>query len=102
MQLSPTQSLLLLLLVGVAIGGWVYGLHWKNIAGGGGFTREEKVIFQLQDQIEVLTQQNAALNEALRLERGEEIDPSADKRSPGGPATSMPLLQDQKVELPKR
>lgn len=102
MQLSPTQSLVLLVLVGIAIGGWVYGLHWKNIASGGGFTRDEKVIFQLQDQIEALTQQNVELNDALREARGEPKGEDVEKNWGEGAVSSSPLLQDQKVELPRK
>lgn len=102
MQLSPTQSLLLLVLIGIAIGGWVYGLHWKNIASGGGFTREEKVIFQLQEQIEELTQQNADLNTAIRELQGDAVNQGADKNTEGTPISTTPLLQEQKVELPRR
>ena len=53
MSLTPLQSLILLALVGLAISGWLYGLHWKRIATGDSFTKEEKVMFLLQDQIEV-------------------------------------------------
>jgi hypothetical protein len=91
-----------LVLVGAAIGGWVYGFHWKNVASGDGFTREEKVIFQLQEQIEVLTKQNVDLTEALREARGEPEGEAVDKRIQGQPVSTMPLLQEQKVELPRR
>lgn len=65
MSLTPLQSLILLALVGLAISGWLYGLHWKRIATGDSFTKEEKVMFLLQDQIEVLTKKNQELNTVI-------------------------------------
>jgi len=106
MQLTPLQSLLLLLLVGLAIGGWLYGIHWKKVAIGDGLTQDEKLIFQLQEQVEILTQQNADLNAALR-EADPNIDPEAvgePKPGAGAPISNAPLLQEslQEVELPKK
>lgn len=72
MQLTPAQSLLLLVLTGLAISGWLYGLHWKRIASGDTFTKEEKVMIRLQDQIAVLTEKNAELNQALHEATSEE------------------------------
>ncbi|MEX2577531.1 MAG: hypothetical protein WD342_00625 [Verrucomicrobiales bacterium] len=62
---SPGQSLLVLLLLGLAIGGWMYGVHWKRTASGDLFTKDEKHIVQLQDQINALTEANAELNQRL-------------------------------------
>lgn len=106
MQLTPLQSLLVLVLIGLAIGGWVYGIHWKKVAMGDGFTQDEKLIFQLQEQLDILTRQNADLNAALQ-----EADPNADpeavgkpKPGAGAPISNAPLLQEslQEVELPKK
>lgn len=75
MNASPVQSLALLVLAAVAIGGWIYGIHWKRIASGDGFTAEEKAMFALQDQIAVLEEQivdlRAALAEAKPIETDE-------------------------------
>lgn len=66
MKLSPVQSLLFLLLFGLTIAGWMYGLHWKQIANGSSFTKEERMMISLQDQITVLTEKNAELVAELR------------------------------------
>ena len=71
MQLTPVQSLVLLLLLGLAVSGWLYGIHWKRVASGITFTKEETIMIQLQDQIEVLSQKNASLNQAIRELQGE-------------------------------
>lgn len=101
MQLTPGQSLILLILLGFGITGWLYGLHWKKVASGDGFTREEKVIFQLQGQIEELSQRNAELSGALREFTGE-VGEAEEKRPLDAPISNAPLLQEQKVELPQR
>lgn len=61
-NLSPAQSLVFLLLAGIAIAGWLYGIHWKRIASGDLFTKDEMHIIRLQDQVRVLTEDNAKLN----------------------------------------
>jgi hypothetical protein len=101
MQLTPGQSFVLLILLGLAITGWLYGIHWKKVASGDGFTKEEKVIFQLQGQIEELTQRNAELSDALREYTGE-VGETKDKIPLDAPISNAPLLQEQKVELPRR
>ena len=63
---SPLQSLLLLLLIGAVIAGWLYGLHWKRVASGDLFTSDEKLMIRLQDQIEVLTKENNELHAQLK------------------------------------
>lgn len=72
---SPSQSLVFLLISGLAVAGWFYGLHWKRVAAGGlpipraqvdGFTQEEKVIVDLQDQISALTEENDSLHKRIR------------------------------------
>lgn len=65
MKLSPSQSLALLILVGVAISGWLYGIHWKKVASGSSFNIEEKLVIQLQDQIRALSEENGKLASTL-------------------------------------
>ncbi len=70
--LTPIQTLLFLLLVGFAVAGWLFGIHWKRVASGDLFTGDERHIILLQDQIENLTKENDALHLRLRrLEGGE-------------------------------
>jgi hypothetical protein len=57
--------LLLLILGGVAVAGWSYGLHWKRIALGGAFTPGERLIIQLQDQVKALNDENQSLRKQL-------------------------------------
>ena len=75
MKFSPVQTLLFLVLLGLAIAGWTYGIHWKRIASGGSFTKEERMMISLQDQIAVLSEKNEELNKALReaLDEGDEV-----------------------------
>lgn len=101
MQLTPGQSFVLLILLGFGITGWLYGLHWKKVANGDGFTRDEKVIFQLQGQIEELSERNAELSNALREYTGEEGE-AKEKVPLDGPISNAPLLQERKVELPRK
>ncbi len=60
MKLTPGQSLALLVLIGIAVAGWLYGVHWKKIASGDAFSQDEKLLIQLQDQIRTLSEKNAA------------------------------------------
>lgn len=69
-SLTPAQSLVFLVLAGVAISGWAYGIHWKRIASGDLFSTEERLMIRLQDQIRSLTETNANLNEQLRASVG--------------------------------
>ena len=88
--LTPVQSLVLLLLAGFGIAGWIYGIHWKRVASGDLFTGDEKHIIRLQDQIERLTAENDSLHLRLRkLESGEEPAPSS--------ASSVPAVPDPVV-----
>jgi hypothetical protein len=64
-NLTPVQSLILLILIGGAISGWFYGVYWKRVASGSLFSPDEKVLIQLQDQISTLHEQNANLHERL-------------------------------------
>ncbi len=65
-SLTPIQSLALLILVGVAISGWLYGIHWKRVASGDLFSSEERLMIRLQDQIRSLTETNANLTEQIK------------------------------------
>lgn len=99
-SLSPVQSLVLLLIAGLAMAGWLYGLHWKRVATGGkpvprmpveGFTQEEKVIVDLQDQISALTEENDSLHKRIR-----ELDGTGTteaKPVPAGEAGAAPSLE---------
>lgn len=65
MKHTPGQSLALLVLVGIAMAGWLYGIHWKKIASGDAFSQDEKLLIQLQEQIRILSQKNTALAEQV-------------------------------------
>jgi hypothetical protein len=94
MQLTPVQSLVFLLLMGLSISGWIYGIHWKRIASGSTFTKEERVMISLQDQISVLTEKNEELNEALKKAQGE--------GSSEEPGVQTSPQSSEAVELPKK
>ncbi|MDF1741473.1 MAG: hypothetical protein P1U86_20090 [Verrucomicrobiales bacterium] len=64
-NLTPVQSLILLVLAGIAVSGWFYGVYWKRVASGSLFSPDEKVLIQLQDQISALHDQNARLQEKI-------------------------------------
>ena len=81
MKLSPVQNLLFLVLLGLAVAGWIYGVHWKRIASGGSFTKEERMMISLQDQIAVLSEKNEELNKALREALAEEEEGQKDEKS---------------------
>lgn len=74
-SLTPAQSLVLLILVGLAISGWLYGIHWKRVASGDLFSSDEKLMIRLQDQISTLSETNVNLNEQLKAYADEEVDP---------------------------
>ena len=100
-SLSPVQSLVLLLVAGLAMAGWFYGLHWKRLAAGGskpnprmsveGFTQEEKVIVDLQDQISALTEENDSLHKRIRELEG--TGTTEAKPIPAGEAGAAPSLE---------
>ncbi|MCG8600746.1 MAG: hypothetical protein MI807_11435 [Verrucomicrobiales bacterium] len=71
MKFTPVQSLLFLILLGLSIAGWIYGFHWKRVGTGSSFTKEERMLIDLQDQIAILTEKNVELNKALMEARGE-------------------------------
>ena len=80
MKLTPGQSLGLLVLVGIAMAGWLYGIHWKKIASGDAFSQDEKLLIQLQEQIRTLSQKNTALvkqvNELQKVAAVEDVEES--------------------------
>lgn len=85
-SLSPVQSLVFLLCIGVAIAGWSYGIHWKRVASGSLFSTDEKLLISLRDQIEALEKNNASLREQLK-------QPPTDPEPTGageGPAVPAP------------
>ena len=80
MKHTPGQSLALLVLVGIAMAGWLYGIHWKKIASGDAFSQDEKLLIQLQEQIRTLSQKNTALvkqvNELQKVAASEDVEES--------------------------
>jgi hypothetical protein len=89
-SLSPTQSLFLLILLGFAMAGWFYGLHWKRVASGDLFSSEETLMIRLQDQITALTNENDSLHKRIReLGGGEPTEAKADPT--GGAGAVAPL-----------
>lgn len=93
-SLTPIQSLLLLILISVAIGGWFYGIHWKRVASGDLFTVDEKMTIRLQEQIEALSDENTELRARINNLTGESDRTAITPPEPG------PLLpgRPQKVE----
>lgn len=81
-SLRPEILLALLLLLGVAVSGWIYGIHWKRVGTGSEFTKEEKLIIQLQDQIDLLHEENAKLSQRVHELTAEETSGSEDS-TPG-------------------
>lgn len=98
---TPGQSLTYLVLAGIGLSGWLYGLHWKRIAFQAGkkaapaaapplpeplnpagpetetvvsteFTPMERHMIQLQDQVAILTEQNESLLKQLREKESDE------------------------------
>ena len=94
--LSPIQSLVLLVLAGLAIAGWCYGLHWKRVVAGELFSSDELMMVRLQDQIDALSEENATLHEKLRSFSGEPVAPA----ETATPLTPVPVLPSgpQKIE----
>lgn len=89
-SLTPSQSLIFLLLISLAIGGWLYGIHWKRVASGDLFTNDEKITIRLQEQVEVLHNDNGELRakiKSLTDESGERgmMPPRSGPELPGRP-----------------
>ena len=94
-SLSPVQSLLILGLVGAAISGWFYGLHWKQVASGELFSPDEKLMIRLQDQISTLTEENRILHNHIRELGGDPPEPEKDETPPAADAIpAAPLLEE--------
>tara|TARA_R110002096_G_scaffold242836_6_gene434690 strand:- start:1127 stop:1405 length:279 start_codon:yes stop_codon:yes gene_type:complete len=85
MKLSPGLSLLLLILIGIALSGWLYGIHWKRVASGSRFSAEERLIIQLQDQIRALSEESESLSAKLQEAKADVI--SSTQQSP---TTALP------------
>lgn len=106
MNFSPTQSLILLVLLGLSISGWFYGIYWKRVADGEVFTNKERLIIQLQDQVRVLSDKNEELNTELSRITGTDKE-IVGKNEPGSNQTGAAidpgvLAPFEKVELPKK
>ena len=85
--------LLLLLGLAAASAGWFWGWHWKQVAAGQKFSESERIIFHLQDQIEVLETENTALRaELMRLTEPEEDEGDRDG---GGEAGAGPAEKNR-------
>jgi hypothetical protein len=97
-SLSPTQSLVLLILFGLAVAGWFYGLHWKRIAAGDLFSSDEKLMVRLQDQITALSEENDSLHKRLRDLEGTEG--AGTKPEPTGVAESGVAAPFEPIVLP--
>jgi len=77
MDSNPIRSLVLVLLGAVALSGWLYGLHWKQVAAGGSFNSGEEFLVRLLEQIEVLSERNQELNEELARAEGRDATPTS-------------------------
>ena len=93
-SLTPIQSLLLLILISVAIGGWFYGIYWKRVASGDLFTVDEKMTIRLQEQIEALSNENTELRARINSLTGESNGTAITQPPPGPELPGRP----QKVE----
>lgn len=87
-NLSPAQSFFLLILIGVALAGWFYGIHWKRVASGSLFSPGEREMIRLQDQITALTKLNVRLQEKIAelTPKEEEEVPIPPNLRTGGPS----------------
>lgn len=95
----PTTLLVHLLLAGLALAGWTYGLHWKRVASGDLFTADEKLLFRFQDQIEILEGELAKLRERLHELEGEPTPGPEDDGDAPPPALGPSLpAPPQKIE----
>ena len=77
-RLSPVGLFAFLVLAAVAVSGWFYGTHWRQVASGGKPTHDEKLIIQLQDQLDVARAENERLTGLLRAQaETEEPEPES-------------------------
>jgi len=74
MESKPVRSLVFVLLGALALSGWLYGVHWKKVAGGSSFSEDEQFLVRLLDQIEALNKRNEELNAEVVELRGDEED----------------------------
>ncbi len=96
---SPTTLLVHLLLAGLAMAGWAYGLHWKRVASGDLFSADEKLLFRFQDQIEILESELATLRDRLQELEGEPAPGPEDDGDAPQPALGPSLpTPPQKIE----
>lgn len=100
--LTPAQSLVWLALVGVAISGWLYGIHWKRVASGDLFSKDERLMIRLQDQIRSLTETNANLNEQLKAQADEPTRAAGAAPAPDQAPEPVPLPAEKGPALPER
>ncbi len=89
---SPELIFIGLILFGIGISGWIYGIHWKQVASGKKFSGEERLIIQLQDQIDALSEENEIFARELRklIPEGTDLPSKGDSTSP-----AQPLLDSQ-------
>lgn len=66
-NIHPGFLLFVLLLTSLAVSGWLYGLHWKQVALGEKFSPVEKQLILFQNQIEALTAENDRLAKMINL-----------------------------------
>lgn len=102
---SPELILVGLILLGLGIAGWFYGIHWKRVASGTRFSQDEKLIIQLQDQIYTLLDENERLFQEIRELTPDREPPPKGATAPGvsSPTTPSPTQEadTEKVELPQ-
>jgi len=99
-SLTPGQSLVLLILFGLAVSGWLYGIHWKRVASGDLFSSDERLMIRLQDQIRSLSETNANLNEQLKAYADDE-ESNADAPAEGASSVSPDPGKTPASEIPQ-
>lgn len=85
-RLAPVQWLALLLAFAAAASGWLYGLHWKRVARGGDTTHEERLLIDLQDQLDRMRAENERLTARLHEREGGGRDGGSGGGDAEGPA----------------
>lgn len=76
-RLTPAQWLLILVLAAVAVSGWFYGVQWKQVAAGADTTHQEKLLIDLQDQLDRMRAENERLTARIH-----ELEKPAAEESP--------------------
>jgi len=64
--ISSLQVLAVLVLIALALSGWLWGFHYKQIADGKKLTEEEKALIDMQDQNLRLIEENERLSAEIR------------------------------------